>query len=67
MPTDEEIQLAKENNESIIIPHYEYVSQDGDNFYNIHWYHESNTDNKGYDCFESLEMATLSYGVLPKE
>jgi hypothetical protein len=67
MPTEEEIQLAKENNESIVIPHYEYVSQDGDNYYNIHWYNESNSNNEGYDCFESLEMATLSYGVLPKE
>ena len=67
MPTEEEIAAAKEKGEHIETPHYEYVSQDGDNYYNIHWYHDSNTNNEGYDCFESLEMATLSYGVLPKD
>ena len=67
MPTEEEIAAAKENGEHIQIPHYEYVSQDGDNYYNIHWYHDSNTNNEGYDYFESLEMATLAYSVIPKE
>ena len=67
MPTDEEIAAAKEKGERIETPHYEYTSQDGDNYYNIHWYHDSNTDNEGYDYFESLEMATLAYSVIPKE
>lgn len=67
LPTEEEIAAAKESGEHIRIPSYQYVSQDGDNYYNIHWYHDSNTDNEGYDHFESLEMATLAYGVIPKE
>ena len=67
LPTEEEIAAAKERGEHIRIPSYQYVSQDGDNYYNIHWYHDSNTDNEGYDHFESLEMATLAYGVIPKE
>lgn len=67
MPTEEEITAAKENGERIQIPHHEYTSQDGTKFYNIHWYHESNTNNEGYDYFESLEMATLAYSVIPKE
>ncbi|MBO5827269.1 MAG: leucine-rich repeat protein [Paludibacteraceae bacterium] len=66
MPTEEEIAAAKEKGELIQIPHYEYTSQDGDNYYNIHWYHDSNTNNEGYDYFESLEMATLAYSVIPK-
>ena len=56
MPTDE-----KEHK-----PHYSYTSQDGSKFYNIHWYHESNTDNDGYDYFESLEEAISAYGVIHK-
>ena len=67
MPSEEEIAAAKENGEHIQIPQYQYTSQDGDNFYNIHWYHDSNTNNEGYDYFESLEMATLAYSVIPKE
>ena len=67
MPTEEEIAAAKEKGERITIPTYEYTSQDGDNYYNIHWYHDSNTNNEGYDYFESLEMATLAYSVIPKE
>ena len=67
MPTEEEIAAAKEKGECIEIPHYQYTSQDGNNYFNIHWYHESNTDNEGYDCFESLEMATLAYSLIPKE
>lgn len=67
LPTEEEIKAAKTKRERIRIPHYEYTSQDGSKFYNIHWYHESNTNNEGYDYFESLEMATLAYGVIPKE
>lgn len=47
-------------------PHYQYTSQDGSNFYNIHWYHDSNTNNEGYDYFESLEEAISAYGVTPK-
>ena len=66
MPTEEEIAEAKENGEHIQTPHYQYTSQDGSKFYNIHWYHDSNTDNEGYDYFESLEMATIAYGVTPK-
>jgi hypothetical protein len=56
MPTEEEIET----------PRYEYTSQDGSKFYNIHWYHDSNTNNEGYDYFESLEEAISAYGVLPK-
>ena len=67
MPTEEEIAAAKEKGERITTPTYEYTSQDGDNYYNIHWYHDSNTDNEGYDYFESLEMATLAYSVIPKD
>lgn len=66
MPTEEEITAAKEKGERIETPHYEYTSQDGDNYYNIHWYHDSNTINEGYDYFESLEMATLAYSVIPR-
>ena len=47
-------------------PHYQYTSQDGSKFYNIHWYHDSNTNNEGYDYFESLEEAISAYGVTPK-
>ena len=67
LPTEEEIAAAKEKGEHIQIPHYQYTSQDGDNYYNIHWYHDSNTNNEGYDYFESLEMATLAYSVIPKD
>ena len=56
MPTDE-----KEHK-----PHYQYTSQDGSKFYNIHWYHDSNTNNEGYDYFESLEEAISAYGVIHK-
>ena len=56
MPTDENAHK----------PHYQYTSQDGTRFYNIHWYHDSNTNNEGYDYFESLEEAISAYGVLPK-
>lgn len=66
MPTEEEIAAAKDKGERIKTPHYQYTSQDGDNYYNIHWYHDSNTNNEGYDYFESLEMATLAYSVIPK-
>ena len=66
MPTEEEIAAAKEKGEHIQTPHYEYTSQDGNNYYIIHWYHDSNTDNEGYDYFESLEMAALAYSVIPK-
>ena len=48
-------------------PHYAYTSQDGTKFYNIHWYHDSNTNNEGYDYFESLEEAIGAYGVIPKQ
>ena len=48
-------------------PHYAYTSQDGSKFYNIHWYHDSNTNNEGYDYFESLEEAIGAYGVIPKQ
>ena len=48
-------------------PHYKYTSQDGSQFYNIHWYHDSNTNNEGFDYFESLEEAISAYGVIPKE
>ena len=47
-------------------PHYKYTSQDGFKFYNIHWYHDSNTNNEGFDYFESLEEAISAYGVIPK-
>ena len=47
-------------------PHYQYTSQDGSKFYNIHWYHDSNTNNEGVDYFESLEEAISAYGVIPK-
>ena len=47
-------------------PHYQYTSQDGSKFYNIHWYHDSNTNNEGYDYFESLEEAISAYSVIPK-
>jgi hypothetical protein len=67
MPSEEEIAAAKEKGEHIEIPSYQYTSQDGDNYYIIHWYHDSNTDNEGYDYFESLEMATLAYSVIPKD
>jgi hypothetical protein len=67
MPTEEEIAAAKEKGVRIQNPHYEYTSQDGSKFYNIHWYHDSNTNNEGYDYYESLEMATLAYSVIPKE
>jgi len=56
MPTDE----------NVLKPHYQYTSQDGSKFYNIHWYHDSNTNNEGYDYFESLEEAIASYGVIAK-
>jgi hypothetical protein len=67
MPTEEEIAAAKQKGEHIQTPHYQYTSQDGSKFYNIHWYHDSNTNNEGYDFFESLEMATLAYSVIPNE
>jgi hypothetical protein len=67
MPTEEEIAKAEEKGEHIEIPSYQYTSQDGNNYFNIYWYHESNTDNEGYDYFESLEMATLAYSVIPKD
>lgn len=57
MPTDEKKRK----------PHYKYTSQDGSKFYNIHWYHDSNTNNEGFDYFESLEEAISAYGVIPKE
>jgi hypothetical protein len=66
MPTEEEIAAAKEKGERIQIPHYQYTSQDGSKFYNIHWYHDSNTNNEGYDYFESLEEAIAAYGVITK-
>ena len=66
MPTEEEITAAKEKGEHIQIPHYEYTSQDGSKFYNVHWYHDSNTDNEGYDYFESLEEAINAYSVISK-
>jgi len=66
LPTEEEIAAAKENGEHIQTPHYQYTSQDGSKFYNIHWYHDSNTNNEGYDYFESLEEAISAYGVTPK-
>ena len=47
-------------------PHYKYTSQDGTKFYNIHWYHSSNTNNEGYQQFNSLEEAISAYGVIPK-
>jgi hypothetical protein len=66
IPTEEEIVAAKEKIEHIQIPHYQYTSQDGSKFYNIHWYHDSNTNNEGYDHFESLEEAISTYNVIPK-
>jgi hypothetical protein len=66
VPTEEEIASSKENGEYIQIPHYQYTSQDGSKFYDIHWYHDSNTNNEGYDHFESLEEAISTYNVIPK-
>ena len=67
MPTEQEIAAAKEKGEHIEIPRYQYTSQDGSKFYNIHLYHDSNTNNEGYDYFESLEEAISAYSVIPKE
>lgn len=66
LPTEEEIAAAKEKGERIQTPHYAYTSQDGTKFYNIHWYHDSNTNNEGYDYFESLEEAISAYSVISK-
>ena len=46
VPTDEEIAEAKVKRERIEIPHYQYTSQDGTKFYNIYWYHDSNSSNE---------------------
>lgn len=54
------------NDEKAHKPHYQYTSQDGSKFYNIHWYHDSNTNNEGYDYFKTLEEAIAAYGVITK-
>ena len=46
--------------------HAEYTNEEGTKFYNIHWYHDSNTNNEGYDYFESLEEAINAYSVISK-
>jgi hypothetical protein len=60
----EEVIIPTDENERK--PHYKYTSQDGTKFYNIHWYHSSNTNNEGYQQFNSLEEAIGAYGVIPK-
>ena len=60
----EEVIIPTDENEHK--PHYAYTSQDGSKFYNIHWYHDSNTNNEGYDYFESLEEAISAYSVISK-
>ena len=56
--------IADENGK---LPHYSYVTEDGSKFFNLHWYHESNDDNQGYDYFGSLLEACGAYGIVPKE
>lgn len=46
---------------------YEYTSPEGDKFYNISWYHESNGNNEGYTLYDSLNSAIESLGIIPKE
>ena len=67
IPTDEEIVEAKVKRERIEIPHYQYTSQDGTKFYNIYWYHDSNSSNEGFMQFESLEHAIEAFEVIPVE
>ena len=59
-------EVTMPTNEKEHKPRYAYTSQDGSKFYNIHWYHDSNTNNEGYDFFESLEEAISAYSVIPK-
>ena len=59
-------EVTMPTNEKEHKPRYAYTSQDGSKFYNIHWYHDSNTNNEGYDYFESLEEAISAYGVIHK-
>ena len=63
LPTEEEIQTAKDNGENITIPHYRYTSIDGTKFYNIIWFHETNGSREGYTQFDSLEAAIDAFGV----
>ena len=46
---------------------YDYTSPEGDKFYNISWYHESNGNNEGYTLYDSLNSAIESLGIIPKE
>jgi hypothetical protein len=47
-------------------PFYNYTSLDGSKFYNLSWYHESNSNNEGYEIFESLEDAEEKFGIVKK-
>lgn len=60
------IDESTDKHKSKFKPYYSYTSQDGTKFYNIHWYHDSNTTNEGYQQFNSLEEAISAYGVIPK-
>ena len=66
MPTEEEIAAAKEKEEIIRTPHYQYISKDGSKFYNISWCHDSNMENSEYTLFDSLDAAIESFGVIAK-
>lgn len=66
MPTEEQIQEAKEKGQKVEYPRYSYTSPDSSKFFNIHWYHSSNGDNAGYTEFNSLEEAIETFGVICK-
>lgn len=62
--------------EEVIIPsdkklarrtRYDYTSQDGTKFYNIHSYHVSNRENENYTQFNSLEDAITHWNLKEKE
>ena len=43
-----------------------HTSPEGDKFYNISWYHESNGNNEGYTMYDSMDVALEALGVIPK-
>ena len=67
MPSEEELTNTENQKRNIGSRNYEYTSKDGSKFYNILWYHDSNTENEEYELFDSIGHAIEAFGVVPKE
>ena len=48
-------------------PRYSYTSADGSKFYNLSWYHKSNSTNDDYMQFNSIEEAVQHFGLKSAE